>query len=69
MYYLVEYQLRMDGKPVGTAMSLAIHGDPKEWRKKQCGGAVLLSSTPITEEEFLMKSMVAEHRLAGMYGE
>lgn len=68
-HYLIEYQLRLDGKAVGDPMTFALRGDPKEWRKKQVGGAVLLSATPITPEEYLMKTMGAEHRMVSYYGE
>ncbi len=56
-YFLVTYQLRIDGNAVGSPGTVAIHGEPQDWRRKQTGGAVLLSSEPITKEEYLMKSL------------
>jgi hypothetical protein len=58
-FFLVEYQLRIDGNAIGSPGTVAIHGDPQDWRRKQTGGAVLLSATPISKEEFLMKSVPA----------
>ncbi len=58
-FHMVEFQLRMQGEAVGDPMTIAIMGSPKDWRKRQTGGAVLLSSTPISKEEYLMKIMAS----------
>ncbi len=66
-YYLLEYQLRIDGNAIGSPATVAIKGDPQEWRRKQTGGAVLLSSTEIDKTTYMMRSMDEGNRLAGSY--
>ncbi len=63
-YFEISYQRRSDGRPLGTPETIVIACAPQEWRNKaQCDGSSLLSATPITREQFMMRTLSAERSL------
>ena len=66
-FFEIEYQLRMQGKAIGSPVTMCISDSPKTWGRQQCGGAVLLSSKEITREEYLMRTVAAAHSMSMAY--
>lgn len=64
-YHEIEYRFRGRGVAQGEPETMVIAGNPKDWRHRHCGEAVLLSSKPITFEQYMMRTLTGEAILDG----